>query len=90
MAQALLVGAVEYAREHGARAVEGFPVDNAGQRVDRTLASFGVRSMFDQTGFTQRAELSGRRGGLPQIVMRMDLTDPSTPQPVPAARPGMA
>jgi GNAT superfamily N-acetyltransferase len=77
VAQALLGGAVEYARTHGARAVEGFPVDNGDERVDRTLASFGVRSMFGRAGFTKVAELAGRRGGFPQPVMRVDLGEPS-------------
>ena len=74
VAQALLGGAVAYARARGARAVEGFPVDNGSEKVDRTMASFGVRVMFERAGFAQVAELRGRRGGFPQVVMRIELT----------------
>src|SRR5215470_17448824 len=34
----LLDGAVTYARSQGAPAIEGYPVDNRGQRVDPTMA----------------------------------------------------
>ncbi len=47
VAAALLAGAVEFARAHGAPAVEGYPVDNHGQRLDATLAFVGTRSMFE-------------------------------------------
>jgi GNAT superfamily N-acetyltransferase len=40
---ALLEGAVEFAREHGAPVVEGYPVDNGGRRIDQTMAYVGRR-----------------------------------------------
>lgn len=68
--RALLDGAVEYARASGAPAVEGYPVDNAGQRVDLTMAYVGTRSMFERAGFTKAADTSAVAGGFPRILMR--------------------
>lgn len=70
VAAALLAGAVEYAAERGASAVVGYPVDNRGGKVDRTLASVGTRGMFEKAGFTMVAELTGQRSGFPQVLMR--------------------
>src|SRR3982751_253700 len=49
----LLHGAVAYARSRGAPAVEGYPVDNQGQRVDLTMAYVGTRRVFEAAGFTK-------------------------------------
>ncbi len=73
VAHALLAGAVEFAREHGAPAIEGYPVDNRGQRVDRTMAYVGTRSMFERAGFSLAAETQSVSGGFPRVVMRRDL-----------------
>ena len=43
----LLDGAVAYARSHGAPAVEGYPVDNRGEKVDLTMAYVGTRKLFE-------------------------------------------
>ena len=73
VATALLAGAVEFAREHGAPAIEGYPVDNGGRRVDRSLAYVGMRSMFERVGFTKVADTDSVSGGFPRVVMRLDL-----------------
>src|ERR1700760_3791548 len=44
VSRALLDGAVAYARSQGAPAVEGYPVDNQGKKVDLTMAYVGIRS----------------------------------------------
>ena len=67
---ALIDGAVEYARASGAPAIEGYPVDNAGQRVDLTMAFVGTRSMFERAGFTKAADTDSVAGGFPRILMR--------------------
>ena len=72
----LLEGAVAYAREHGAPAVEGYPVDNRGAKVDQTMAYVGTRALFERAGFTQAADTSGVSGGFPRVVMRLDLRQP--------------
>ena len=55
---ALLRGAVDYAASIGAPAVEGYPVDNKGQKVDLTMAFVGTRSLFEEVGFTKAAAIS--------------------------------
>ncbi|MFC5929534.1 GNAT family N-acetyltransferase [Cryobacterium melibiosiphilum] len=70
---ALIDGAVEYARVCGAPAVESYPVDNGGQRVDLTMAFVGTRAMFERAGFTKAAETTSVAGGIPRILMRRTL-----------------
>jgi GNAT superfamily N-acetyltransferase len=69
----LLEGAVEYARSRGAPAVEGYPVDNAGRKVDTTMAYVGTRAGFERAGFTKAADTSAVSGGFPRVLMRLDL-----------------
>jgi GNAT superfamily N-acetyltransferase len=69
----LLEGAVAYAREHGAPAVEGYPVDNRGAKVDQTMAYVGTRGLFERAGFTKAADTTAVSGGFPRVVMRRDL-----------------
>ena len=73
LSHALLDGAVEYARSHGAPAVEGYPVDNAGQKVDLTMAYVGTRAVFEAAGFTKAADTTAVSGGFPRVLMRKDL-----------------
>ena len=70
LTSALIDGAVDYARASGAPAVESYPVDNAGQRVDLTMAYVGTRSMFERAGFTKAADTDSVAGGIPRILMR--------------------
>jgi GNAT superfamily N-acetyltransferase len=58
VASALLGAAVEFAREHGAAAVEGHPVDVEGLRADRVAASAlftGTKALFVAAGFVEVA-----------------------------------
>jgi GNAT superfamily N-acetyltransferase len=53
---ALLRAAIEFARDHGATAVEGHPVDVAalrGARVGGSAAFTGTVAMFAAAGFTE-------------------------------------
>ena len=70
---ALVVGAAEYARSQGAPAVEGYPVDNRGERVDLTMAYVGTREIFERAGFVKAADTSAVSGGFPRVLMRLDL-----------------
>lgn len=70
----LLDGAVEYARSQGAPAIEGYPVDNKGQKVDRTMAYVGTRALFERAGFTKAADTQSVSGGFPRVLMRLNLT----------------
>jgi GNAT superfamily N-acetyltransferase len=73
MSRVLLDGAVAYARSLGAPAVEGYPVDNQGQRVDLTMAYVGTRRVFEAAGFTKAADTTAVSGGFPRVVMRLPL-----------------
>ena len=69
----LVDGAVEFARAHGAPAVEGYPVDNDGRKVDLTMAYVGTRKLFERTGFTKVADTESVINGFPRVLMRLDL-----------------
>ena len=69
----LLDGAVGYARSQGAPAVEGYPVDNRGEKVDLTMAYVGTRKLFEDAGFTKAADTRSVSGGFPRVLMRLDL-----------------
>ena len=70
---ALLAGAVDLAPEQGAPAVEGYPVDNRGAKVDQTMAYVGTKALFEAAGFVQAAETSSVVSGFPRVLMRLDL-----------------
>ena len=69
----LLSGAVAYARSTYAPAVEGYPVDNGGDKVDLTMAYVGTRKLFEDAGFTKAADTRSVSGGFPRVVMRLEL-----------------
>jgi GNAT superfamily N-acetyltransferase len=73
ISHALLDGAVAFARSHGAPAVEGYPVDNDGKKVDLTMAYVGTRKLFQACGFTKAADTTSVSGGFPRVLMRLDL-----------------
>lgn len=70
---ALLDGAVAFARERGAPAVEGYPVDNRGERVDLTMAYVGTHELFRQGGFTEAAKTESVLSGFRRVLMRRQL-----------------
>lgn len=69
----LLEGAVAYARTRGAPVVEGYPADNAGKKVDLTMAYVGTRTLFERAGFTKASDTDAVSGGFPRVLMRRDL-----------------
>lgn len=73
VATALLAGAVEFARAHGAPAIEGYPVDNGDRRVDVSMAYPGTRRLFEGAGFTEASTTGSVSGGFPRVLMRLDL-----------------
>lgn len=73
IAEALLDGAVDFARAHGAPAIEGYPTDNQGERVDLTMAYVGTRTMFERAGFVKAADTDSVSGGFPRVLMRLAL-----------------
>ena len=73
ISHALLAGAVDFARAQGAPAIEGYPVDNQGKKVDLTMAYVGTRSLFEKAGFEMAAVTSSTLDGFPRVLMRRDL-----------------
>ena len=73
ISHALVEGAVAFARKSGAPAVEAYPVDNKGEKVDLTMAYVGTRRLFEQAGFTKAAETGSVLNGFPRVLMRLDL-----------------
>ena len=69
----LLAGAVEFARANGAVAIEGYPVDNQGAKVDLTRAYVGTRRLFEEAGFTKASDTDSVLDGFPRVLMRLDL-----------------
>jgi ribosomal protein S18 acetylase RimI-like enzyme len=68
VARALLAGAIDFARQHGARTLEAHPVDVAARssRVGGAELYHGTLSMFLDTGFTE----IGRTGDTRPVVRR--------------------
>jgi GNAT superfamily N-acetyltransferase len=73
ISHSLLAGAVEFARAQGAPAIEGYPVDNHGEKVDLTMAYVGTRELFEKAGFRKAADTSSVLNGFPRVLMRLDL-----------------
>jgi GNAT superfamily N-acetyltransferase len=69
----LLEGAVGHARAMGATALEGYPVDPAGERVDQVSGYVGTVRLFEAHGFSRVRQTGGRSGGKPRWLMRRDL-----------------
>ena len=57
----------------GAPAVEGYPVDNKGEKVDLTMAYVGTRRLFQKAGFRKAADTESVLDGFPRVLMRLDL-----------------
>jgi GNAT superfamily N-acetyltransferase len=74
IAHHLLQGAVDYAREAGAPAIEGYPVDNRGKKVDLTMAYVGTKKLFEEAGFVKAADTTSTLDGFPRVLMRLALS----------------
>lgn len=73
ISHALIAGAVDFARAHGAPAIEAYPLDNGDARVDLTMAYAGLRKNFERAGFTHAADTTSVLSGHPRVLMRLDL-----------------
>ena len=67
VAQALLAGAVAYAKKHGAKLLEAYPVDKPARSKDDFMW-FGAKSMYDKAGFSQVARRKPQR---PVVRLRL-------------------
>ncbi|WP_419999436.1 GNAT family N-acetyltransferase [Streptomyces boninensis] len=73
ISHALIEGAVAFARERGAPAVEAYPLDNGGARVDLTMAYAGLRKNFERAGFVHAADTTSVLAGHPRVLLRRTL-----------------
>lgn len=69
----LIEGAVAWAAEQGAPAVEAHPVDPGERRMDLTMAFVGTRAMFARAGFEEVGVTDATASGMPRLVMRRTL-----------------
>jgi ribosomal protein S18 acetylase RimI-like enzyme len=60
VAQALLEGAVAYAKRQGAQLIEAYPVDKPNRSSDESMW-FGAKSMYEKAGFTEVARRKPQR-----------------------------
>jgi GNAT superfamily N-acetyltransferase len=77
VAAALLQGAIAYARASGAPALEAYPVEPGGRRVDSAFGYVGFVPMFEAAGFQRVVETSAHSDHRPRILMRKDLGGPA-------------
>jgi GNAT superfamily N-acetyltransferase len=73
VARALLDGVIAHAGAAGAPALEAYPIDAEGQRLDVTLSYVGFTSTFEAAGFRRVVETAGRSAGRPRWLMRLDV-----------------
>ena len=57
----LLQATIQFARQHGAKIVEGYPIDAGGEKKSTTSVFTGVASTFAQAGFVEVARRSPTR-----------------------------
>ena len=67
VAHALLKGAIAYAREHGAKLMEAYPVDKPARSNDNDMW-FGPKSMYDRAGFH---EVARRKPARPVVRLKL-------------------
>lgn len=75
IAKALLDAAIEYAREHGAPAIEAYPVDPGDGRVADWAAYRGTLALFRSAGFEVAGATTAVSGGRPTAIVRRSLRD---------------
>jgi GNAT superfamily N-acetyltransferase len=75
VARALLNGAIEYARAAGIPALEAYPIDSEGNRIDVTFGYVGFAHMFEEAGFKRVLKTQAKSAKKPRILMRLNLAD---------------
>jgi len=76
VARTLLEAAIEHAREHGATALEAYPVTtDAGEPIHAEAAFTGTLPMFERAGFRVEADrASDPSSRHPRVVVRREIT----------------
>ena len=73
VAAALLEAAIGYARTHGARTLEGYPLHESRGKVASSAAYVGTQAMFERAGFTVAELRSWDSSSPPRPIMRLEL-----------------
>jgi GNAT superfamily N-acetyltransferase len=73
VARALLDAANAYARSMGAPAIEAYPIDPEGQRVDVGFGFVGFTGMFEAAGYRRVLLTGAHSAGRPRWLMRREL-----------------
>ncbi|GAB3912922.1 N-acetyltransferase [Microlunatus endophyticus] len=73
LAHQLLDGAIAYARSEGAPALEGYPVEPEGERLDTAFAYVGTTGLFAAHGFQTVLPTTSHTDHKLRWVMRLDL-----------------
>jgi hypothetical protein len=70
----LLDGAINFARKAGTPALEAYPIDPEGSRVEVNFGYAGFTTMFERAGFERVLETAARSDRRPRWLMRLNLT----------------
>lgn len=73
VAKALLDGAIDFARQGKVPALEAFPIDPEGSRVDVSFAYVGFTQMFERAGFVRVLKTTSKSAGRFRWLMRLEL-----------------
>jgi GNAT superfamily N-acetyltransferase len=73
VATAMLKAAIEFARQHGATTLEGYPLATERGRVSAANAYHGTQSMFEKAGFTVVAVRRANATTAPRPIVRLEL-----------------
>ncbi len=73
VAKALLEAAIAHVRAQGAPAIEAYPIDPEGRRIDVSFGFVGFTPMFHVAGFRRVLLTAAHSAGRPRWLMRLDL-----------------
>jgi GNAT superfamily N-acetyltransferase len=73
VASTLLDGAIAYARDRGATALEAYPVDTGGEKIAAANAFHGTLAMFERAGFKVVARRQQNRTSPVRPIVRLEL-----------------
>jgi GNAT superfamily N-acetyltransferase len=73
LARKLLEAAVQYATDHGAPALEAYPVDSLGAKVSPGVAYTGLLSTFKAAGFRVVHEIDSPQATVNRVIVRREL-----------------
>ena len=79
VARALLAAAIEHARGAGAPAIEAYPIDPEGRRIDVSFGFVGFTPMFEKAGFRRVLLTAAHSAGRPRWLMRLDPAGSAAP-----------